>query len=867
MNFHSMTPNEALRSLGSDSEGLSRGEAARRLEHYGENRLSEKKEKSLLRRFFSQFADFMVLVLLAAAAVSFVTSLLEGERDLLDPVIILIIVTVNAIVGTVQESRAMRALEKLRELSAPEARVFRKGRETTVHASEIVPGDILVLHTGDRVAADARLIQSVNLKLGESALTGESIPSEKDSHLVLPQEIGAGDMKNCVFASTVVLEGHARAVAYATGMNTQIGKIADLLNSGEAPQTPLQQRLEKLGKILGTAALSICVLIFIVGLLRKMELAQSFMLSVSLAVAAIPEGLPAIVTVVLSVGVQRMAKKRAIVRRLPCVEALGSATCICSDKTGTLTLNRMEVKELCAPFENTDAAGKLLELASLCCNALPDGRGGADGEPTENAIIVAAVKRGVYRREGEGCKRLREIPFNSSAKLMSVAVRCDGEIISVTKGAPEVLLDRCDYITLPKVGDVPLTSEMRMKIENKNARLAENALRVIAVASGTPESVFGELQRGLVFKGLIGMIDPPRKQAKPAVETCGRAGITPVMITGDHASTALAIARELGIDISGGALTGAQLDSMDDEKMRDAVKKCRVFARVSPEHKVRIVTALRDNGEIVAMTGDGVNDAPALKAADIGCAMGKSGTDVAKGAADIVLADDNFATIVNAVREGRGIYSNIQKAVHFLLSSNIGEILLILIAVLSGLPAPLVPIQLLWVNLVTDSLPAMALGVEGIERDVMERPPIPPGKGLFADGLWLDILLEGAIVGLLSLLAFVLGQRFFDPPGEYAMSRTMAFCVLSLSELVHAFNTRSRVSLFKIGAFSNMKMNLAFLICLALQTAVVTVPALNSVFSTAPLGTYGWLVVAALSLAILPLVEIGKAIERFAKKT
>lgn len=834
MDFYTVDAVGTANDLETDiNSGLKNREAAVRLGRYGENKLIQKKKGNVFTKFLLQFKDFMVITLIVAAVISFFTAYMEGEGSYVDPIIILGIVILNAVVGVIQESKAEHAIERLNRLSAPEATVVRDGKTQKLPASQVVCGDVLVLSAGDCVAADARLIESVELKTNESALTGEALPVEKQSTAVLPADTSLAERCNCVFATTTVLSGHARAVVTHTGMNTQIGRIADMLGSEKSPLTPLQKRLEKIGRILGIGAVAICAVIFVLGVLRRDNLLSSFMLSVSLAVAAIPEGLPAVVTIVLSGGVSKMAKNKAIIRKMTAVEALGSATYICSDKTGTLTQNKMTVCRLCTAYGETDCVStdgrKLLEAAAICCNATL-----SSGEPTESAIVRAASEQGVLKRE---VKRLKEIPFSSDKKMMSVTVIADGEELEIIKGAPEKILPLCSF-----AGNAFLY----------NDRMADEGLRVLAVAQRKRE------QNAFEFVGLIAIEDPERPEAVKAVAECKQAGITPVMITGDNPRTACAIAARLGIcERNEKAVTGAELDTMSESELINTVKNKRVYARVTPEHKVRIVKALRENGEVTAMTGDGVNDAPALKAADIGCAMGKCGTEVAKGAADMVLADDNFATIVKAVREGREVYDNIKKVIHFLLSSNIGEIILVFFAGLMHLPAPMLPIQLLWTNLVTDSLPAMALGTEKADSDIMTRPPVDSKKGLFTRGGWLDIALEGIFIGALALLGFTLGNSLWG----LEAARTVCFCTMSIGELMHAYNSRSKFSLFKIGFFSNKKMNLAFFICLFLQVAVVMLPSAAALFSAVPLTLLQWGLVAGLVGALLVAVEISKRVK------
>lgn len=864
MDLYSMSAAEAVEKLGSETDrGLSSREAEKRLGRDGENLLRGKKKKSLAAEFFEQFKDFTVIVLLIASGVSFATSFLEERDDFADPIMILIIVILNAAVGVIQQRRAEHSLEALKNMSAPTAAVIRDGKETIIPASKLVRGDIIEVRAGDLVPADARLITSHSLFAQESALTGESVPCEKDARAAVKKGSEQAEIKNMIFSSTVITAGHARAVVTETGMDTAVGKIAHLLNTEDEPTTPLQIKLAKIGKALGIGALSVCALIFMLSILRGMGVLSAFMLSVSLAVAAIPEGLPAVVTVVLSLGVQRMAKSNAVIRRLPAVETLGAATYICSDKTGTLTQNKMTVTAACSASDEIpltgDAAKKLFALAALCCDAKHTGKGEVSGEPTEAAIVAAAERSGTdtekLRRK---MPRTDEVPFSSERKMMSVAIKDGDKTITVAKGAPDVLIKHCTDIIL-NGRKIPMTSALREKILRLNSSLADRALRVIAVAAGDTKNGKPD-ETGLAFCGLIGMEDPPRKEAYEAVKTCRRAGITPVMITGDHAGTACATAKKLGIlSRSGECLTGAQIDKMGENEFAQAVRTCRVYARVTPEHKVRIVKALRAHGEIVAMTGDGVNDAPALKAADIGCAMGKGGTQVAQNAADMILTDDNFATIVKAVAGGRGIYDNIRRAIHYLLGCNIGEILCVFAATLFGMPAPLLPIQLLFINLVTDSLPALALGAEMPDSRIMQRPPRDSAKSFFADRTGLDIALEGMLIGALSLFAFVAGSSLFKN-SCVELGRTMAFAAQSLCEIAHSFNMRSRRSVFSIGIFSNRKLTVCAALCAALQLTVMTVPPLAALFNVSALTPAEWLTVAALAISPIAFSELGKAV-------
>lgn len=864
MIYHAHSAQHTLQDLSTDQyNGLSGDQIAKRQETYGENKLKEKRKKTNLQRFFDQFKDVMILILLLAAAVSFVIACIEGEpKEFFEPLLILLIVILNAIMGMMQESKAEKALDALKSMSAPLAKVLRDGKEQMMDASQLVPGDIIRLEAGDFVPADARLIRSASLKAEESALTGESVPSEKDADALLDENAPIGDRANMVFSGCSITYGTGLAVVTATGMNTEMGKIANLLDSEEEGQTPLQQKLAQLGKYLGFLALGACAIIFVVGITNGIPAMEIFMTAVSLAVSAIPEGLPAIVTIVLSIGVQRMVKKNAIIRRLPAVETLGSASVICSDKTGTLTQNRMTLVKGYAEgmagleeisCENSNAIRKLLLYGTLCSDSSVVFEGEQEqhiGDPTETAIIVAAHKNGMEKNGlNQQYPRLAEIPFDSDRKLMSTINTIDEKHIVIVKGAFDMLTSRCIN------GDFEKAKEM-------NYQMSDSALRVLALAYKGIDTIplnptSEELEQGLTFMGLVGMIDPPRPEAAAAVATCRKAGIKPVMITGDHVVTASAIARELGILEPGDkALTGAELDTMTDEQLDREVEHISVYARVSPENKIRIVKAWQRKDQVVSMTGDGVNDAPALKAADIGCAMGITGTDVAKGAADITLTDDNFATIVDAVREGRGIYANIKKVVGFLLGTNIGEVVLVFIAMLLWHKTPLLSMQLLWVNLVTDSLPAIALGMEPVEADVMNQKPKPKQEGLFAHGFGIQIILQGFMFGFLSLIAFYIGEK---TTGTLEGGQTLTFMVLSLSQVVQAFNMRSRHSLFKTGIFGNSKLNGAALISIALVLLVLFTP-LSIPFGLVLLP--GKLYLIGLGLILVPVVvmELSKAI-------
>ena len=874
MEYFHVSREEALDSLRTDSQrGLSPGECQRRRGQYGKNQLEAAKGKSLPLRFLSQFQDLMVLILLAAAAVSFAVSWVRGDGEYVDSLIILAIVVVNAVIGTVQELRADKAIEALKKLSSPHAQVIRDGKRQRVESWELVPGDIVVLQAGDLVPADLRLLRCVELKAEESALTGESVPTEKDAETVCPKNAPLGERRNMVFASTGVASGAGVGVVTATGMDTAMGKIARMLEHEKAPQTPLQQKLKQTGKVLGAGVVVICAVIFLLGLLQRMPPLEMFMIAISLGVAAIPEGLTAVVTIVLAMGIKRMAQKRAIVRHLPAVETLGSTQVICSDKTGTLTQNKMTVVAFSGPHGeeriSSSTAQFALELATLCNNSQAVG-GTLTGDPTETAFL-RACERSKEDLERE-FPRVGEIPFTSARKMMSTAHKLpQGGYRIISKGAPDVLIARCT--SQLQGGTVrQFSGGMKAKILSDNGTLAGRALRVLAVAYKDVERVpvdDRETENDLVFCGLIAMEDPPRPGVKEAVAQCKRAGILPVMITGDHAATAFAIAQRLGIaERNAQVLSGQELDRLDDNVLSQKIFEYRVFARVSPEHKVKIVKAFQRRGMVVAMTGDGVNDAPALKTADIGCAMGKNGTEVAQSAADMVLTDDDFSTIVSAVREGRGIYQNIRKTVHFLLSCNIGEILVVFVAFLLRVPTPLLAIQLLWVNLVTDSLPALALGADPIQKDVMEDPPHKKDEGIFAGGMGFSVAVEGCLVGALALLAYTLGRIYFDvDPANPIVGRTMAFTVLSLSQLVHSFNMRSEHSVLKLGLFSNEKLVAACGLCAFLMVSVVLFSPLASLFQTTALTAFQWMIVVVLSLCPLLVVEGEKLLgERLFRK-
>lgn len=860
--FHSKSVRETFEILKTERNGLKTVDAEKRLRESGKNIISEEKPKSVLSRFFAQFADFSIIVLLIAAGISAVLSFIGGEKDFTDTAVILAIVVLNAIIGTLQERKAQKALDALKKMSSPEAYVKRDGVFKKIPAENVVKGDIISLKNGDMICADGRIISDSGFSSDESALTGESLPVQKSASRLPLKNAPTAERSNCVFASTLAVSGHCEAVVTATGKDTEIGKIAGMLLTKDE-DTPLQKRLSKLSKALGAGALLCCAVIFVLGIIRKNDILSSFMLAVSLAVAAIPEGLPAIVTIVLSRGVGKLASRGAIIRHLPSCETLGNATFICSDKTGTLTENRMTVTEIRLPrggvfspesFECKD----ILKYAALCTNCEVQkkrSKTAVTGEPTEKALFEAAVKNGFdISKEGVIFKRIKEIPFDSTRKMMSTVYRLNSSYVVITKGAPQYLLKLCTS-GFSKNGKFALTKYDVRAIENANNDMAEGGLRVIGVAFKEISSLNEKVESDLSFMGLIGMEDPPRKEAENAVKKCKEAGITPVMITGDQLITAKVIAKRLGILEPGDlAKDGAELDAMSDEELKNVVKDIRVYARATPEHKMRIIKALKSCGETVAMTGDGINDAPALKAADIGCAMGKSGTDVAKNASDMILTDDNFSTIVNAVAIGRGLFDNIKKSVRFLLSCNIGEIMLIFFASVLGLPAPLLPVQLLWLNLVTDSLPAMALGVERPEKDIMKRKPIQKSEGIITRERAFDIILEGLLFGGISLFAFTFGKNVYSLDA----GRTMAFCTLSIAEIFHSLNVRTDRSVFSVSPFENPQLLLSACLCTLLQVSVVLIPQAALIFKTVSLTLNQWLLVFALCLVPLVVTEAEK---------
>ena len=849
--WHTKNIKETAKELRTNIKtGLSEEDVKIRQEEFGKNKIEEGKKVSLLVKFLAQFKDFMIIILILAAGISALVSYFEGTGDYFDSVIIIAIVIFNGIIGLIQENRAEKSIEALKKMSAPIAKVRRNGKVFTVNGEDIVPGDIVILETGCYVPADIRLINTYNLKIEEASLTGETEAVEKDENILFENEkVALGDRINMAFASTAVVNGHAEGIVTNIGMGTEVGKIANMIIKNEAPTTPIQKKLEEVGKVLGIACIAICALIFLIGIIKKISAVEMFMTSVGLAVAAIPEGLPAIVTIILSIAVTKMAKRNAIIRKLPAVETLGSSKVICSDKTGTLTENNMKVVEIIGD------KSKVLEYGALCCNCeVVEGK--VAGEPTEVAIVKEAIKE----NKNKVLPRIYEIPFDSNRKLMTVVNELEnGKYRIITKGAPEILLNICENYeennNINKISDRFLSN-----IKSKNEKMAQNALRVLGVAyldvDIMPKEITSDfIERGLTFIGLIGMIDPPRKGVKEAVLACRSAGIKTVMITGDHITTAKAIAKDLEI-LKGRelAITGEELDKIPDSKLEKEIMSYSVFARVTPEHKVRIVKAFQQTGAVVAMTGDGVNDAPALKKSNIGIAMGLKGTDVAKNAADMILNDDNFVTIVSAVKQGRNIFDNIKKAIHFLIATNIGEIVTIFVGLLLGVKSPLLAIQLLWVNLVTDSLPAIALGLEPPEKDIMNRPPRDAKKSIFADGLMGKIVSEGFMIGMFTILAFFIGNKYYG----IEVARTMAFISLGMLELIHSFNVKSEESIFKVGILENKYLIGAFLLGTVLQLGIVFIPTLAELFKLTELNSIQWLITLGISVAPIVIIEIQK---------
>ena len=836
-------------------KGLTDDEVIKRQNQYGKNELQNTKKEGILLKFFKQFNDFMIIILIMASIVSAGVSWYQGENDYIDSIIIISIVVLNAIMGVLQEAKAEKSIESLKKMAPQMSKVIRNGKEVEIPSEALTVGDIVIIEAGNRVPADCRMIESFNLKVEESSLTGETEAVEKDGTAICEKGIPLGDIVNMVFMGSTVVNGHAKVVVTEIGMHTKVGKIANMIIENEAPETPIQKKLNQVGKLLGVVCLMICLVIFVIGIIKKIPPMEMFMTSVGLAVAAIPEGLPAIVTIMLSIGVTKMAKRNSIIRKLPAVETLGSSNVICSDKTGTLTQNKMKVVEIKA--ENPNFA---MELATMCTDSkieINSGKVEVVGEPTEIALVEAAYINKLDKNKlYQSMPRVGEIPFDSTRKMMTTIHKLEnGKYRVITKGAPDILLHKCVGV-------------YKEKMARENEKMANKALRVIAVTYKDMDYLPNKIESSIIennlnFVGLIGMIDPPREGVKEAVETCKKAGIKTVMITGDHIATAKAIAEKIGIfSKKDRAITGGELEKLEQETFEKEIQNYTVFARVTPEHKVRIVKAWQKNGAVVAMTGDGVNDSPALKSADIGIAMGKGGTDVAKNAADMILVDDNFVTIVDAVKQGRNIYDNIRKAIHFLIATNIGEIVTIFMGLVLGFQSPLLAIQLLWINLVTDSLPAIAIGLEPPEKDIMERKPIDSKKGIFADGLWGKIILEGIMIGMLTLIAFSIGNKYYG----VEVGRTMAFISMGLLELIHSFNIKSEKSIFKVGMLENKFLIGSFLLGIFVQTIVVCIPTLANIFNVVNLNSTQWMITLGISILPIPIIELQKKINKISVK-
>ncbi len=871
--LYQRTQDDILTELESSASGLSEEQAEERLERYGENKLAEAKKTTVLQRFFQQLKDPMLLILLAAAAVSAVTNALSGE-SFTEVFIILVVVLLNAVLGVIQESKAEAAIEALQSMTAAKCKVLRGGELKVIESSRLVPGDVVVLEAGDAVPADGRLLESASLKIEEAALTGESVPVNKAVEVIFDGDVPLGDRRNMCYMGSTVVYGRGRAVVTAIGMGTEMGRIAGVLAQTEQEQTPLQRKLSQLGGVLSKLVLGICVFIFVFDLLVAGDFSldsvlRTFMVAVSLAVAAIPEGLATVVTVVLSIGVTNMSKRNAVIRRLTAVETLGCTQVICSDKTGTLTQNKMTVIEHYGPVD------KLAAAMTLCCDAVysPDG---AQGEPTEAALVNFGAANGQIKPELENEQpRVAEAPFDSMRKMMSTVHKCGDSYIQYTKGAPDEVLKCCtSYLDSGEV--LPLTDEKRQEILSVNHAMADRALRVLAAAErrwdALPEDCSpANLEHELCFIGLTGMIDPVRPEVKAAIDECRRAGIRPIMITGDHKDTAVAIARELGIiDDASQAIEGRELNRLSDDELDRVIDKYSVYARVQPEHKVRIVSSWRRRGMITAMTGDGVNDAPSIKSADIGVGMGITGTDVTKNVADMVLSDDNFATIVDAVGEGRRIYDNIRKTIQFLLASNMSEVVGVFVATLMGFTL-LNPVHLLFINLITDCFPALALGLERGEPDIMDRPPRKASDGIFAGGLGVDIAYQGVLIAVITLASYIIGHcmeagHFAWPHGVSDDGMTMAFLTMNMCEILHSFNMRSqRRSIFTLHGHNKL-LWVAMLAALALTTTVLEVPAIAAAFGFTPVDWNEYAVALGLAILVVPIVELVKLFQRRAGK-
>ncbi len=862
------TSQDILQKFNVDlNTGLSELESKKRLEEHGENKLKSQKKKSIFQLFLSQINDVMIYILLGAAILS------AFMKEYSDAIIILIVILINALIGVIQESKAEKSLEALKKLSTPKAIVKREGNIKEIPSEEVVVGDIVILDAGRYIPADLRLIESSNLKIDESAFTGESVPAEKNSNVLNPTEnIPIGDQLNMAFMSTLVTYGRGIGVVINTGMSTEIGKIADLLNKEEDNTTPLQKRLASLGKTLGFGAVGICILIFIISMFQGRDWFEMLLTAISLAVAAIPEGLPAIVAIVLAIGVQRMIKQNSIIKKLPAVETLGSVNIICSDKTGTLTLNVMTIKKCCInnkilSIDDCDLSNhdtKLLFEGMILCNDATSKNGSKTGDPTEIALLDAGIKFDLYKEDLNSLhERVDEVPFDSDRKLMTTVNKYETQFKVFTKGAIDNLLKLSNKILLN--GEIiDFTQDKKEQILKFSNLMSDEALRVLGLGYKNIENEsisLNSLEKNLVFVGLMGMIDPPRQEVKPSIALCKQAGITPIMITGDHKNTAFAIASELGIaENSNECMIGSEIDTYSDEDFNKIVNNYKIFARVSPENKVKIVKAFKSHGNVVSMTGDGVNDAPSLKAADIGVAMGITGTDVAKGAADMILTDDNFTTIVSAVEEGRNIYNNIRKSIMFLLACNLGEIVALFIAILFNLNPPLLPIHILWVNLITDSFPALSLGVDPHDSSVMEDPPRDPKESLFANHMGLFLALNGVLIGAVTLIAFKIGENLYMDSLVHA--QTLAFVVLSFSQLFFSLSMRSKEkSLFRIGLFTNKYLLASILLGILIQFLIIIVPFFAAVFDVFTLNVRDWILVTLISLIPFIVNEFFKLIK------
>ena len=867
MNWQNLSYEEVIKKLNVNlNTGLSSKEVRIRMNKFGKNSIQDKNKFNFFQKFIDQFSDFMVITLLIASLVSFITSIINKNNDYIDSIIILFIVICNAIMGVAQENKAFKAIDSLKKLSISKVKVRRDSRDIQILSEDIVPGDILLLESGDKICADSRVITARNLRVEESILTGESDSVSKGIEKV-SEGTSILESSNMLFSGSFVTSGRSISIAVETGMNTQIGKIAGLINNSKSPQTPLQAKLTETGKILGIGTIIICLIIFVLGIINKISILEVFMLSISLAVAAIPEGLPAIITIALANGVKKMAKHNVIIRKLPAVETLGNATVICTDKTGTLTQNKMVITEI-YNFKNkvdieSEFSKKIINLANLCSNAKYI-NGKFSGDPTEISFLSFLLDKKT-NMDSDKYSRIKEIPFSSDKKMMTTFNKKENKILVVSKGAPEVILNICNKYYDNSEKD--LNEHVKESIIKNYEFMASRALRVISVAYKEQQNSNLNASN-MTFFGLVGIKDPARPEAKEAVKNCIEAGMKPIMITGDHILTAKAIGQELGFCTpESKEITGKELDKISQSTLEKNIFSYSIFARVSPEHKVRIIKAFQARGEIVAMTGDGVNDAPALRASNIGCAMGKSGTDVAKSASDMVLTDDNFYSIVEAAKQGRGIYRNIRKAIHFLISTNIGEIVAVLLAFLMRLPTPLLAIQLLWINLVTDSFPALALVVDPFSSEIIKNKVEDSKKGFMSGPQGYNMIIEGIFIGLICIISFLIGRNFFDMNyNDPIIGRTMAFMTIGISQLTHAFNVRSEESIFKSGIFGNFKLIIATSICMILQVMVTFTNKMNSLFKTDSLNLIQWIIVLLLSFLPTVVTEVEKIVMKNTKK-